>query len=70
MELKLSHALLAVSTAILLSAAPLISQQQPLLNNTDIVKMVKDGMADSAITSALDYRYAWRWAIPLSVAYR
>ena len=40
------------------------------VNNTDIVKMVKDGMADSAITSALDYRYAWRWALPLSVAYR
>ena len=53
MELKLSHALLAVSTAILLSAAPLISQQPPRLNNTDVVKMVKGGMADSAITSAI-----------------
>ena len=53
MELKLSHALLAVSTAILLSAAPLISQQLPRLNNTDIVKVVKGGMADSAITSAI-----------------
>jgi len=53
MQLKLAHAWLAVSTAILLSAAPSISQQQPRLSNTDIVKMVKGGMADSAITSAI-----------------
>jgi len=53
MQLKLAHAWLAVSTAILLCAAPSISQQQPRLSNTDIVKMVKGGMADSAITSAI-----------------
>jgi len=53
MQLKLAHAWLAVSTSILLSAAPSISQQQPRLSNTDIVKLVKGGMADSAITSAI-----------------
>ena len=50
---KLSYALVIAFAAILLAVTPLTAQQKNPLTNADVIKMVKAGMAESAITAAI-----------------